>query len=386
MIFTGPLTGPALGAAYGVADLLVLPSRSRELRDGRGRGAGARAARSSRRRSAACPRRSAGRRSAPCPGLLVPPDDPAALAGAPARLARRPGPARTARARGRAPPTDPAALGRDRRRPRRRPRPGRPRPSAPVPGVAADEPPTCRPAYVGLAVAPPGRRRPRAGRPGLAVRHRPVRRRLAGHDLGGRSLAALVADRGWPRWRTPGAGASVARALGVPLTPARLGGGVLPLAVPQRRRCPAASSVTPTAGVRHGRDVGDLGAGLRATVWDRVTGQVVQVGLLVVALALARRPRCAASRRSPLAGLGGRRLPAGGSGAGGARSRSSAATCAALLRPARRRARRRRLVRLHGCGHVAVFLVAVARGRRRRRARRCWSRSRWSCWSARRSR
>ena len=28
MIFTGPLTGPSLGAAYGVADLLVLPSRS----------------------------------------------------------------------------------------------------------------------------------------------------------------------------------------------------------------------------------------------------------------------------------------------------------------------------------------------------------------------
>ena len=38
VIFTGPLTGPALEAAYGVADLLVLPSRFGVLRDGRGRG------------------------------------------------------------------------------------------------------------------------------------------------------------------------------------------------------------------------------------------------------------------------------------------------------------------------------------------------------------
>ena len=38
--------------------------------------------------------------------------------------------------------------------------------------------------------------------------------------------------------------------------------------------------------VRHGRDVGDLGLGARAVVWDRVTGQVVQVvvacGVLLV--------------------------------------------------------------------------------------------------------
>jgi len=38
--------------------------------------------------------------------------------------------------------------------------------------------------------------------------------------------------------------------------------------------------------VRHGRDVGDLGLGARAVVWDRVTGQVVQVvvacGILLV--------------------------------------------------------------------------------------------------------
>jgi glycosyltransferase 2 family protein len=39
-------------------------------------------------------------------------------------------------------------------------------------------------------------------------------------------------------------------------------------------------------GVRHGRKAGDLGVGLRATVWDRITGQVVQVGVAVLALAL----------------------------------------------------------------------------------------------------
>jgi glycosyltransferase 2 family protein len=38
-------------------------------------------------------------------------------------------------------------------------------------------------------------------------------------------------------------------------------------------------------GVRHGRKAGDLGVGLRATVWDRVTGQAVQVVLALLALA-----------------------------------------------------------------------------------------------------
>lgn len=37
-------------------------------------------------------------------------------------------------------------------------------------------------------------------------------------------------------------------------------------------------------GVRHGRAAGDLGLGLRGIVWDRVSGQVVQVALLAVAL------------------------------------------------------------------------------------------------------
>lgn len=43
-------------------------------------------------------------------------------------------------------------------------------------------------------------------------------------------------------------------------------------------------------GVRHGRESGDLGAGLRATVWDRTTGQLVQCSLLVLALAAPPTP------------------------------------------------------------------------------------------------
>lgn len=37
-------------------------------------------------------------------------------------------------------------------------------------------------------------------------------------------------------------------------------------------------------GIRHGRDVGDLGRGLRAVAWERFTGQVVQIGLAVIVL------------------------------------------------------------------------------------------------------
>jgi uncharacterized membrane protein YbhN (UPF0104 family) len=42
--------------------------------------------------------------------------------------------------------------------------------------------------------------------------------------------------------------------------------------------------------VRHGRAVGDVGAGVRATVWERVAGQAVQVGLMLVALVLLPSP------------------------------------------------------------------------------------------------
>ena len=43
-------------------------------------------------------------------------------------------------------------------------------------------------------------------------------------------------------------------------------------------------------GVRHGLDTGDVGRGLRAVLWDRSTGQVVQVALTVAAVALLPSP------------------------------------------------------------------------------------------------
>jgi uncharacterized membrane protein YbhN (UPF0104 family) len=43
-------------------------------------------------------------------------------------------------------------------------------------------------------------------------------------------------------------------------------------------------------GVRHGRDSGALGRGFRSVVWDRVSGQVVQVAMVVLALPLLPGP------------------------------------------------------------------------------------------------
>ena len=43
-------------------------------------------------------------------------------------------------------------------------------------------------------------------------------------------------------------------------------------------------------GVRHGRDSGAMGRGLRSVVWDRVSGQVVQVVMVVLALPLLPGP------------------------------------------------------------------------------------------------
>jgi uncharacterized membrane protein YbhN (UPF0104 family) len=43
-------------------------------------------------------------------------------------------------------------------------------------------------------------------------------------------------------------------------------------------------------GVRHGRDSGDLGRGLRAVAWERFAGQLVQVGLTLLVLLLLPSP------------------------------------------------------------------------------------------------
>src|SRR5262249_4301522 len=42
--------------------------------------------------------------------------------------------------------------------------------------------------------------------------------------------------------------------------------------------------------VRHGRDVGDVGRGVRAVVWERVAGQTVQVALTVLVLLVMPSP------------------------------------------------------------------------------------------------
>jgi uncharacterized membrane protein YbhN (UPF0104 family) len=42
--------------------------------------------------------------------------------------------------------------------------------------------------------------------------------------------------------------------------------------------------------VRHGRDVGDLGRGLRAVAWERSAGQLVQIALTMIALLLLPSP------------------------------------------------------------------------------------------------
>jgi len=101
-------------------------------------------------------------------------------------------------------------------------------------------------------------------------------------------LAALLLNFGatltsaW-RWRL------VARALGAPLTVRQ--------SVTGYYRSQFLNTVLPGGvlgdahrGVRHGRRAGDVGVGLRATAWDRVFGQVVQIALTLLALALLGTP------------------------------------------------------------------------------------------------
>ncbi len=101
-------------------------------------------------------------------------------------------------------------------------------------------------------------------------------------------LAALVINAGctlasaW-RWRV------VSRGLGAPLTVRQ--------SVTGYYRSQFLNTILPGGvlgdahrGVHHGRRAGDVGVGLRATTWDRISGQVVQIGLTVLALALLGTP------------------------------------------------------------------------------------------------
>ena len=97
-------------------------------------------------------------------------------------------------------------------------------------------------------------------------------------------LAALVLTAmatltsAW-RWRV------VARSIGVPLTVRK--------SITAYYRSQFLNSVLPGGvlgdahrAVRHGRSSGSLGTGVRATMWDRLGGQVVQIAVAVLALAL----------------------------------------------------------------------------------------------------
>jgi uncharacterized membrane protein YbhN (UPF0104 family) len=94
--------------------------------------------------------------------------------------------------------------------------------------------------------------------------------------------AAATLANAW-RWRI------VSATLGVPLTTTE--------SVTAYYRSQFLNSLLPGGvlgdahrGTRHGREVGDLGAGLRATAWDRVSGQVVLAGLVTLAVVLVPTP------------------------------------------------------------------------------------------------
>ena len=81
----------------------------------------------------------------------------------------------------------------------------------------------------------------------------------------------------------------VARGLGVPVA--------LPTAIAAYYRSQFLNTTLPGGvlgdvhrGVNHGRDVGDLGRGLRAVVWERSAGQVVQLALALIMLLAVPSP------------------------------------------------------------------------------------------------
>ena len=116
-------------------------------------------------------------------------------------------------------------------------------------------------------------------------------------------------------------------------------------------------------GLRQGRDTGDVGRGVRAMVWDRVAGQLVQAVLAVPVLLLPASPvrsvralpvrwcwpgaLLAAVRAVPAAGR-----PAGSAGSSAARAELRHAL---LGRPALISASSVVVV----AGHTAIFLVAA---------------------------
>jgi len=164
------------------------------------------------------------------------------------------------------------------------------------------------------------------------------------------SLTVLATLANAWRWRV------VARALGAPLTP---GDSVVAYYRSQFLNATLPGGVLGDAhrGVRHGREAGDLGVGLRATVWDRVSGQVVQAGLLVVVLLVLPTP-LRGYAPAALAGLAAVGLLARWLG----RRQGAVAFIGRDLRTLLRPSVASRVVLASfasTAGHLAVFLVAV---------------------------
>jgi uncharacterized membrane protein YbhN (UPF0104 family) len=110
-------------------------------------------------------------------------------------------------------------------------------------------------------------------------------------------LTALATVANAWRWRL------VARALGAPIP---IGASVAAYYRSQVLNVTRPGGILGDAhrGLRHGRASGDLAVGLRATVWDRATGQLVQAVLLVLVLLLLPTPLRVLAPPA-LAGLGG---------------------------------------------------------------------------------
>ncbi|MGC4109470.1 MAG: lysylphosphatidylglycerol synthase transmembrane domain-containing protein [Nocardioides sp.] len=96
-------------------------------------------------------------------------------------------------------------------------------------------------------------------------------------------LTAIATVANAWRWRV------VARALGAPLS---VRGSIAAYYRSQFLNATLPGGILGDAhrGVRHGRAAGDLSVGLRATVWDRVTGQLVQVLALSLAIVVLPTP------------------------------------------------------------------------------------------------
>ena len=374
----GPLTGAALAAAYAARRPAGAAVPRRDLRHGGDRGAGPRRCRCSPPRSAACRRRSGalpGRRTVP--GLLVPPGRRRPPSPPPLRRVARPTPsaART-RLRGRR-SSGRATLSRL----------GRHRPSAvarraPARGGAAMSrtrrwaPAAARgSASAILAVLVVAARRPARSSHGAAHGRRRGRScRGVAHRGADHGVLRLAVAPGRPRPRRRPAAAGGRRRL-------------LPLAVPQHRRCPAACSATCTAASGTAATPATPGRGLRAVAWERLAGQVVQLALAVVVLAAAARRRCArraVGRRwcwsSPAASLG-VLLVASSRGGRTGRGRARAAPTCRAAGPRTLARRRCSPPRSALAGHVATFLVAARTAGVDRPAGRGCCRSRCSCCS-----